>query len=747
VSVRDLSIKLLAAQRVPELQATRNTCAANVARLEAERAVAAQSVSIWERLAFFYTSPDEKRVKELDEALEKARAELEEATRVCDAASKAAWQECAPLEIAHRVESLIAALLAQPVVGRGAGEKDFAGELEELGDRVLALWAPGVDTEVLTRTLADDRARAAIGLSIGAPRAHAVLGWEPIDERELTARAAHSLSISGFEATRAAARREAAELQEMTARLEEARAALTLGDRLLPGKSGRQEAVSVLESAVGKEEAEMLISTETVLHALERALGAYPPLGVHVTARAVAGALRAGAARSEYTLDPRTGELAARPAAYLRAFALAAMVELRRAAEAAFPGVPQLVSGRGGERDARDLERAARAESPSPYRRESHAAEDEPPEPRAHTSEAAFFAELERWQLRPLVGRALSHATMVGALEGDVAEARRRVGLLERVAFWSDSESEAERDQVVARQAWHRALLEALGLEAQKRITHAASAQPQLGIHALLVDAHRLVQAVHTLGGSSGSPRHCPAIGRDEAVAAVDSLNEHLSRHYGPEGTRDHLVDQLAARLQRPDAQLPKQGRILRHDEMIDALASLLRGTAFPGLVERVRHTRAQHRELSHASEAAAAQVSFWDKLNVFSDTDAEKQRDQYGGQAQAALGAMQADMAAANALLDEALAWYPPAQAYYALHHTRAWVAAIRAESRRHTTTTRTGNTTTTRTYYTCELVGRDAAARSLAQWTLLAMRVFGALPSASDILERWVVHDLTQH
>lgn len=738
--MRDLAIRLLAEQKLPELLATRQRARAEVARLDEALRTATRNVSEWARVAFFYDSPEEKVVQALEAELATARAALEEANQRCEVASQHSWAACPPLEIAQRVEAVIARVLGQPGFGRLGQDAEVADELEAIAERVLGLWAPDVDTRAVAQALLGGQKAP----PMGAPRRHPQLGWAPIGADELMARAGQALASHG--ALAITLERETAEYRAMTAQLEAARAAVTFGDVIVPGRGERERAVAWFEEAVSKEQREMIAAEESLLVAVERAIGAYPPMMVHVMAECAAGAFRAGAARYEDAIDPYTGALISRPAAYLRAFALAALHELRRATEGTFEGLPQLVSGRGGERDARDLERAARRGAVGPYRQEG--SQDEAPAmpaPQTHDSEQAFFDDLERWQVRPLVWRALSHATMLTVLEAELDGERHHVGWLDRVVFWSDSDAQQARDRVEARLTWHRSCIEGIANEALGRVQQAASAQPLLGMHTLLVNAHRAIAAVHTSGGRSSTPRNCPAIGLEEAVGAIDALVAHLSRHYGAEGTRDQLVADVLSRLRFPDGAPPPTGRLLTHLQVVDGVAPRLRHTPFAALAQRIVQVRSEHAQAQSAAAQAAAQVSMWDRINIFSDSPAEQQRDEQTARAAAAWQMVSQDLAAANALLDEALRWYPPGAAYYALLEVRASVAHIHAVNRRHTTTRRVGNNTTTETYYTCQLVGRDPAVAALTHWAKQAACVWGPMPSASDLLERWIARDFT--
>jgi hypothetical protein len=749
--MRERTIALLAQHRVPELAQLRETRRAELQRCEEELAAAEHRVSLWQRAAFFYQSPDEAEVAERKKRAESARQAFDGAVAEADEAVKRVWAECPPAEIAHRVELIIASTLADPGVARthGLGSGPLASELGALAERVLAVWAPNVDTRALAAALADDTMRSANALrQTTTPREDAVLGWEAVGHDELLARAAASLEASGFAQARAAIAKNAAEHATLARQLEEARRAVSFIDRVMPGESPAEARVRSFEQGLNHEQQELVAATESAKLAVDRALAVHPPLAIHAAALAALGVLLTATPRLEAAIEPHSGALAHRPSAHVRAFVLAALVELRRSLERAFPGLSELVSGRGGARDARELDRAraaARGAVVGPYRREGASEDDQPPEPRSYESEAAFLDDLERWQLRASVGRALVHAGMIARARTMITQTEEDNSFFERLVFWRESEPQKRQEELEASARWHSSLLDAMGFDAVGRVAQAGSYQPLLAFHALLVAAQGAVRAITTYSGSSSTSKSCPTLGKEEAMAAVDRLVAHLAACYGMRGDRDQLIADVAQRLRSPAraAAFPR-GRALDHAALVDGLAEVLRPTELLTLVDRVAHARQRYDQSSHASQAAASQVTFWDTVNVFSDSDAERLRDHYSAEAVALWASLHTDIARVNQLVDAALPNYPPADAYYALLRVRAIVGVVHAVQRSTTTTHRSGNSTYTTTRYYCELVGRNEALRALERWTMIAVRVFGTVPSASELLERWVAREL---
>jgi hypothetical protein len=127
-----------------------------------------------------------------------------------------------------------------------------------------------------------------------------------------------------------------------------------------------------------------------------------------------------------------------------------------------------------------------------------------------------------------------------------------------------------------------------------------------------------------------------------------------------------------------------------------------------------------------------------WDKLNIFTDSPAEAERDTWNDRARVVWPLLHRTFVAQDAALEQALRHYPPGGAFYALESVRQRVMAVRGELRRHTSSRRVGNVTHTSTTYSCELVGKSEAVTALRTWTFHAQQVFGRMPSDDALLER---------
>lgn len=235
------------------------------------------------------------------------------------------------------------------------------------------------------------------------------------------------------------------------------------------------------------------------------------------------------------------GALARVPTSRFRGLFLAALVDLRGVLDATLPGLGALVAARGGVRDAEDLARAAQAQAAAdvgPYRRAGVAEDDAPPPP--PPTRAALEAQLdvafERLGLRARRDRALAHAAMLASLSRWRRAAAIRVGLVDRLAFWSESEEQGALAGLEARERWHRGLAHAMVEDAIGCVRAGTQGVFVVALRDALVRAHLEVDGLGTTRGSSSVSMSCPVLRHGEARAAVDDLAAAVGAAWGMRG-------------------------------------------------------------------------------------------------------------------------------------------------------------------------------------------------------------------
>lgn len=746
--MREAAIEVLARHDVPGRLAEREARADALHAVEQERASVAAQVPWWERAAFFRDSPDELRAAWLADQETVARRALDEASVAVERAVAAAVEELPVLGVATRVERLVARSLADPSLGLGgAGDEAAARELTSIADDVGALWVPGIDARAVLEAVADDdRRAAAAAVALGEPRRDPRLGWAPITPDELIARAAGALRSTAFATLRASLHREASEHAALASRLRELRRSAGTLEVMTGRNLDAHHAALAVEAALPREHAELVAAFESFDHALLAALGAFPPMRLALAAQRAAGVLEARLHVAEPWLDAG-GAMVLAPSPRYRALFLAALGDLRTALDQVLPGVGALVGGRGGARDAADLARAvevrAAARDAGPYRQRGSAAEEPPAPSRPADLDARIASALDALGLAARRDRALAHAAMIASLARWRRLAGDRVGVADRLAFWSSSAAEETAAALDARERWHRGLTHALVEDAVAVVRAGTHGVFPIALRDALLAAHVHTDRLGTRRGSSGSSMSCPVFHHGDALAAVDGVGAVIARSWGLRGGRADLVAAVTAHL-RAAPPMPSPAAALTEpspltmEQVVISVAEALRGGPWLAVHDEIVRSAAAHAEATAGATAAEASISTWDRINVLTDTPAEAHRDACAARALEAAGAERTARAQLATLLDAALGVYPPGAAYFGLEGVRGQIAAVRAVLRRRTHTRRVGNVTTTSTTYHCELLGKAEALAALRRWTVAATGVFGRLPSDGEILAR---------
>jgi hypothetical protein len=739
--MREAAIQVLAKWKAPELARVRDARALELAALQRELDSANHTVPWWER-TFFGAARDEARIVQLEASVANARAAYSAADTEARAAASAAAAELPPIEIAWRVEQVIASVLAQPSLGKVVSEAEsrIQIELDAISERVASLWLSDYSPDHLAHAISHLARSEHTSQSLPELTEHERLGWAPIDIAALCARVSNVLASGTAASARARIQREGVEWASVAETLRQARASLGLDDKLWPGSTAGKDRVVALEQALAKEHSELIAASESMVWEVERALSSFPPLGVYVAATAAAGVLRAGQKSTEWMITAEGGITAA-PSSGPRAVILASLLDLRRAVDAAFPGLAALISGRGGRRDAEALARAAKGKAESPYRERQEPDEETHPL-HADAAEARLQKAIERSGAREQITRALGHAILLGGIGRESARTSADIGWSEKLAFWAPSTEQTALEQLTQRADWHRETVAWLMNDIACRVDWAARHLPLYRLRNAVLHCQHVIRSLDTLGGNVSSGTVCPVLNRDQALAAITGAAKELGRVWGLSGHKQDLAVRVAHHLTTspPVASPVTVGaplRVLTYHEVVISVAEALRQTSFVTHEQRLREASALHAQASAARSAAVQQISFWDELNIFTDSPEEEARDRWGAEMSRLARSIRDDYQWANGLLDQALAIYPPAGIYYELGTLQAHVLAVqavrRSRSHKHGTT------------YWCEIENKHPALEALRIWTWNVQTVFGRLPSNGELTEAFIARELT--
>jgi hypothetical protein len=731
--MREVASQVLERWRVPALARKRDARVAEHAALLKSLAHAKHMSPWWER-AVFGDVQDSAQIRALEESTARAWEASRVAAHEAATAVSGAASELLPIEIAFRVEQIIASVLADPAVGRAVCEEEAQTivQLDALAVRVASIWLVDYSPERLTQAVADMARRELVPADgkLLPPERDERFGWAPIDIAQLVTRATAVLASGSAAVARERLRREGAEYAAAAQALKEARDSIGLDQRLWPGRTDDKDRVAGLQRALEKEHGELVGASELLLAEVERALSAFPPLGVYVAATATAGVLRADIKSEEWTLTPQGG-CALSASAGPRALLLASLVELRRSVDAAFPGLGALISRRGG----------AKAKSAGVYR-ERHTPEEEQHEPlRADETEVRLFEAIERSGAREQIGRALGHAIALGGIGRAADRTSADVGWTDALVFWSPSEEKTELERLEQRRAWHREMVSWLMYDTGARVDQAARVIPGLRMRNHVMNCHRTMNALGTISGTVSSSTMCPVLNREAALMAIHDSAVSLGRTWGLSGTKQELAQQVTRYLGSSQARanpvtIGGPSRVLTHHEVVVAVAETLRSTDFAEREARLRAASVSYSRASAARDAAWGRVTWWDELNVFTDSPAEAELEAAKVEMVRLEPVIRDDYTRINEQLDRALSLYPPASAYFSLVTLQAYVLAVRAALY---TVYRNK-----RTSYYCRIRQKDPALKALRQWTAQALFVFGPLATNGELIESFVASEL---
>ncbi|MBI5367405.1 MAG: hypothetical protein HZA54_10250 [Planctomycetes bacterium] len=703
---------------------------------ERERAELRGRIPLWDRVIFFSDTPDEARAKEVERELTAARRRRSAVERELADLLAAAEKTYPPLALARRIETalaLAAAVLRAP--GDSRGRARLAAGLHALGDQVLADYAPDFSARRFEAQLSDletcrvaAAGAAAVARGAAEPAAGPVLdlerGYAPMRQADLLPLVARRL-LDGPLFERLAGRAEWAQVcNRFLDDLRRAEAQIPWYDRLNPlSDSPAEQERDRLEQELARTEAEWSARVERARAAFLEALGAFPPLGLYVRI-AEAGALaEALAPGTERVLDGR-GRLVnasvATPGALLLAALSGVAAHFRAAFALELPG--RLVAILAGE-------------GASPGNAE--------PELRRL---APLVARLDAGAAPGLRDRALEHARVSGAIrrcrqEGGGSEAGARSRLLSWVPALTGRDREAQ-----ARAELHAERTRRLWSDLVTEVERAAEGVPALFLREQTVRLRSLVAQVDTYTEVFDRPVACSVFHREALLTTLQRIRQTLEEAYGLAGVEDRLMAAVAAAAPAPAE--------IRGDEVYGVrplspaalhgfLAHRLEDTAFATVFRRLEAAEAERLRAEDGAEQAAARVSLWDRLNVFSDTDDERTERAERGRAAALTREIRDAVRKVKTWFPAACRVYPPIELYYRLPEVVAAVSGLRAEctGSRFSLVPAGGDSLGSRRTerWRCRLIGKAAAVRAVADWSARFAAAFGPMPSRHRILELW--------
>ncbi len=673
----------------------------------------------WERLAFHPDPEDEQAENQLAADLKREQAGLEKLERKLKKAFQRVADEIPPFEIGQRIEHICILALSPFQIGRPLPSpetpaKEIKQALLALSKRIGALWVPDLDTDALSRVLDDKKACRRWAKNAPELKAHYYMGVAPVSNEQMLAMvAAASLSdrTDLFTQTRTLARQEK-KVQRLRENWIEAggQAPWSAWNNLFSDSKAEwrlNQIAGRLKVAVKKADGQR----ETVHLLQQKALEAYPPMAIYQAAGRALAALEQLDAGQEVSLAADGVRRQVRVATG-RALLLAAVAGLRQSFHRAFPDV--LLPGEVGLKEQTKARLSPRQEM---------------------LAEAC--QTLDRLGAGLEIQRSLSHALSLGALERSHSKLRALISWTDRVYYWDQTKEEKKEEEIENSKDRHESKMEAHWRELLGMSRQASEELGVMKLRDLALDALRLLNEVSVKRGWQSSQPSLRVRGKKELLRVLVQLKEVLTHQFYMKGGRrsfmKDVVRNLAAKKAAPVRS--KAFRLASQTEVIESVAYDLRETNFVALFEAAEQAVARHSDLEWEQEGVTLRISTWDRINIFHTTPDERRHKELAKELSELDEKQRQNFLECDALLEGALdRVYPPGRLYYALDGLRHRVEVMKAQLQ-----TRTKGATR----YRCVLQGKAKVEESLKSWTAMLVRVFGPLPTATQLLDIWASRD----
>ncbi len=685
-----------------------------IEELEREREEVRQHIPLWDRIAFFSDTPDEVREDEIALKLEPSRKVLGQIREEVALNLEKVGREFPPFAIGAQIERSFQLAHAQ---GDATDLSPLQSVLEALAAQVLEVWVPDFDPAALFEALSEHSRCERAAKRGSAPKSHDRLGVTPLAKGELAPLVAKRLAEGEFfkEQTRLNAL-ETRRIQLASAHEKAAKAVSLLDTINVFSGSKAEEARDAVRVDLAETEKQLTRSYETTRQLLHVALSAYPPLAVYQRAVEVLGVLGQLDPAREANLNA-AGQVTRQAVVSGRALVFAGLRRLLSTFLEVFPDVPIPLTV------AQELTDGSAHRTLSPR----------------GLLIREFHKRLDGSWARGVCEEALAHAAMQGALAQRLKKVRAQIGLLDRIIFFVDSAKEREEEELERRASWHRREASRLWSELLQVARSTGKELAPFAVRDLAIKVTHQIDALSTESGSSKFPKDCSVLGRDAAIASMVQIRDILRDHYTLEGTRAEMMAQVA---NASDVQGAEEERRrfepLAHSEVLRRLARRLQDTAFAKSFRSLEVHKSEFAGLSFDDDDLGEKITLWDKINVFTTTPEEAEREELRADLSKLDSDIQDALTSVDGLFQRALAdVYPPAILYYSVGGVISALRAVRAACNSRSVSTGTGKNARTETIYTCDLTGKAAAIAALRAWRGNLARTYGELPGYHDLLE----------
>ncbi|MCA9790598.1 MAG: hypothetical protein KC910_02335, partial [Candidatus Eremiobacteraeota bacterium] len=343
--------------------------------------------------------------------------------------------------------------------------------------------------------------------------------------------------------------------------------------------------------------------------------------------------------------------------------------------------------------------------------------------PQAVRGDNPFTVDLQT----PLEEVIVATRSLVG-LQLALDAVRSRIRLFDRLVFWSDTPDEALEE--IFEQA-HQYQSSALGAR-WNEFLGLARGERRLDPGYRLQDDFLVTQAalhsVSTHKGETSIRRNCPLRNKAAAVAAADEMYQRLAGPFEAE----NLPGELRTLMYHMNSAEPYDGPF-KPGKAVGYLAQRV-GQRVKDLQSQAALLDESIQQGQRKLQSAQRQVSTWDKLNIFSQSDAEKAVSVEAGQVNMLKERQSYLRDKAYQEFERAVTETTELRAYYFAKELAERVAALKAKSGKRTT----GFGKNKSTYYYCYIAGYDVAVQTAADYGSMLYSAYGQLEDLTSTLDR---------
>ncbi|MDF1667903.1 MAG: hypothetical protein P1V97_39565, partial [Planctomycetota bacterium] len=659
----------------------------------------------------------------LEQQLSEEQEALNKFYKTMEGRLQSICEEFPPLAIATALEGCLRSSRTGQSV-KALFDKEAKGEklakvLEKLAQQVIQIYTPDFNQESLDQLQRQSRCESlARDADAVVLQSHDRLGYAPLSMNHLLPLCAKRLLETKFFESRERYKDVLQEERELLKDYESAEEAIPLLDRLnIFQRSEKQAEASDRQKKYKYIQQKRKLRYEESRQQLHESLSAFPPLDLYQRLLETAALTRLLKVEDERTLNS-DGTVIRESVERYSALQIIAFNQLMTTFAKTFPEL----------------------QLPESLRYRTQALDEFP------SATQLFFEKVDESAIPDYGSQAIEHAFLQGHIEHQLSDVRDNISLIDRWAFWSDTDAEANEDKLEERKGWNKYWTGAIWEHLINEAETLGQSIESFRLRDFAIHAIDIVEDIHTSQSSSASRINCRVYGREEAFRALSDIRGFLEQDFHLQGNRDDLLGRVYHAIQNSPENTPREQQLRRfrslsYQDLIAELTRALGHTEFCNLYSTATALTNKLSVLEKEQANADSDVSLWDRINVFTSSEEEDLRDDIKALIEFDNEELHSTLYKMNKLFNRAIRIYPAARLYFELQSVVLAVQRIRATCQSYRSTTGVGKNKRTVTRYRCVIHGRNAANNAMQQWASTFVCQFGYIPGYQQLLETWAL------